>query len=180
MTTGGRRGRGRRDEVLRGQDGNNNVWCQDNALGWFDWDLVERNGDFLRFVRGLIALRKRHPNLQRRHFLSGRVRDASSLPDIAWHGVDLDAPQWLDKGCRALAFTLAPREAGEGPLHVMFNMGSEPVVFGVPDLALWRWHLAVDTGRAAPSDVVEPANQTPFPVGRCPVGAHSIVVLEGR
>ena len=75
------------DEVLRSQRGNNNVWCQDNELGWFDWSLVERNADVLRFVRGLIALRKRHPSLQRRHFLSGRVREGCELPDITWHGV---------------------------------------------------------------------------------------------
>ena len=68
------------DEVLRGQGGNNNAWCQDNPLGWFDWTLVERNADVLRFVRGLIALRKRHPSLQRRHFLSGRVREGSCPP----------------------------------------------------------------------------------------------------
>jgi glycogen operon protein len=168
------------DEVLREQGGNNNVWCQDNPLGWFDWTLVERNADVLRFVRGLIALRKRHPNLQRRQFLSGRVREGSSIPDIAWHGVDLDAPQWLDKGCRVLAFTLAPREPAEGPLHVMFNMGVEPAAFAVPDLPQWRWHLALDTGLAAPADLVEPADQRPVSALRYHLGPRSIVVLEGR
>ena len=168
------------DEVLREQGGNNNVWCQDNPLGWFDWTLVERNADVLRFVRGLIALRKRHPSLQRRQFLSGRVREGSAIPDIAWHGVDLDAPQWLDKGCRVLAFTLAPREPAEGPLHVMFNMGVEPAAFAVPDLPQWRWHLALDTGLAAPADLVEPADQSPYRVRRYPLGPRSVVVLEGR
>jgi glycogen operon protein len=168
------------DEVLRGQGGNNNVWCQDNPLGWFDWTLVERNADVLRFVRGLIALRKRHPSLQRRQFLSGRVREGSSIPDIAWHGVDLDAPQWLDKGCRVLAFTLAPREPAEGPLHAMFNMGVEPAAFAVPDLPQWRWHLALDTGRAAPADLVQPEDQSPFGALRYPLGPRSVVVLEGR
>ena len=76
------------DEVLRSQAGNNNVWCQDNELGWFDWTLVERNADMLRFVRGLIALRRRHPSLQRRHFLSGRVRERApswrTSPGTGW------------------------------------------------------------------------------------------------
>jgi pullulanase/glycogen debranching enzyme len=52
-----------RDKVLRTQHGNNNVWCQDNELGWFDWDLVERNADMQRFTQLMIAFRKRHPCL---------------------------------------------------------------------------------------------------------------------
>ena len=48
------------DEFLRTQKGNNNAWCQDNIIGWVDWSLAERNADFLRFVREMIWLRKRH------------------------------------------------------------------------------------------------------------------------
>jgi isoamylase len=168
------------DEVLRSQGGNNNAWCQDNTLGWFDWSLAERNADMLRFVRGLIALRKRHPSLQRRHFLSGRVREGSELPDIAWHGVDLDAPEWLGKECRTLAFTLAPREKGEGPLHVMLNMGAEGSSFAVPGLAAYRWRLAVDTAAESPADLFGPAKQPPFTDRRYTLAARSVVVLEGR
>jgi isoamylase len=54
------------DELLRTAGGNNNTWCQDNPLGWIDWSLAERNADMLRFVAGLIALRKRHRSLRRR------------------------------------------------------------------------------------------------------------------
>src|SRR5581483_2819838 len=57
------------DEVLRTQQGNNNAWCQDNEVSWVNWDLSIKNADFLRFVRELIALRKRHPVLRRRSFL---------------------------------------------------------------------------------------------------------------
>jgi isoamylase len=53
------------DEVLRTQRGNNNAWCQDNELSWFDWRLTETNSDMLRFVREMIALRRRHPGLSR-------------------------------------------------------------------------------------------------------------------
>ena len=74
------------DEVLRTQRGNNNAWCQDNETSWFDWRLTETNGDMLNFVRQLIALRRRHPTLSRRQFLTGEPDPARGIPDIAWHG----------------------------------------------------------------------------------------------
>jgi Type II secretory pathway, pullulanase PulA and related glycosidases len=56
------------DEIWRTQRGNNNAWCQDNELSWFDWSLVEIERDMLEFVRGMIALRRRHPSLTRNAF----------------------------------------------------------------------------------------------------------------
>src|SRR6202040_2608378 len=74
------------DEFLRTQQGNNNAWCQDNELSWVDWSLAIKNADFLRFVREMIALRKRHPILRRRRFLDG----ASAV----WHGVEPFRPDF--------------------------------------------------------------------------------------
>jgi glycogen operon protein len=62
------------DEFLRTQRGNNNAWCQDNEISWLNWDLAETNADFLRFVREMIHLRKRHPVLRRRRFFTGEFR----------------------------------------------------------------------------------------------------------
>src|SRR5262245_53734693 len=62
------------DEFLRTQRGNNNAWCQDNEISWVNWDLSDANADFLRFVRELIGLRKRHPVLRRRRFFAGEFR----------------------------------------------------------------------------------------------------------
>jgi glycogen operon protein len=59
------------DEFLRTQKGNNNAWCQDNEISWVNWELAEENKDYLRFVRELIHLRKRHPALRRRRFFVG-------------------------------------------------------------------------------------------------------------
>src|SRR5213079_2309875 len=61
------------DEFLRTQHGNNNAWCQDNELSWLDWELAEANKDFLRFVREMIWLRRRHPALRRRRFFVGEL-----------------------------------------------------------------------------------------------------------
>lgn len=168
------------DEVLRSQQGNNNVWCQDNALGWFDWSLVEQQAAMLQFVRGLIALRKRHPNLQHRHFLSGQPLPGGTLPDVVWHGLDLYAPPWTDPDAQILAFTLAPAHPDEAVLHVMINMSDFALRFALPEIAPARWHLALDTSRCAPADLVPPAAQSPVDDARQLVRSRSIQVLEGR
>ncbi|MEA3278520.1 MAG: glycogen debranching protein GlgX [Pseudomonadota bacterium] len=168
------------DEVLRSQGGNNNAWCQDNETGWFDWTLVERNADMLRFVAELIALRKRHPTLQRRRFLSGRARNGSLLPDISWHGPETSSPQWDDPDGRALAFTLAGMDVTEEDLHVLLNMSDETQVFVLPVLSGRSWHLALDTDRPTPEDIAPPDEQSELPAGGYRVCARSLVVLEGR
>jgi len=66
------------DEFMRTQQGNNNAWCQDNELSWVDWKLAEENKDFLRFVRELIWLRRRHPVLRRRRFFVGEFKPAEA------------------------------------------------------------------------------------------------------
>ena len=84
------------DEVLRSQRGNNNAYCQDNALSWFDWRLVEANRDMLRFTRELIALRRRHACLTANRFFDGKPVRGRGIPDIAWHGARLNEPAWHD------------------------------------------------------------------------------------
>jgi glycogen operon protein len=70
------------DEFLRTQQGNNNAWCQDNAIGWVDWKLLEKRAGFHRFAKGLIALRRNHPVLRRRRFLVGEFAAAGVAPAV--------------------------------------------------------------------------------------------------
>ncbi|HYZ72521.1 MAG TPA: alpha-amylase family glycosyl hydrolase, partial [Chthoniobacterales bacterium] len=70
------------DEVLRAQRGNNNTWCQNNELSWFDWRLVETERGMLEFVRGMIALRRSHPNLTSNAFYTGNPLPERNVPDI--------------------------------------------------------------------------------------------------
>ena len=101
------------DEVLHTQRGNNNAYCQDNEIAWFDWTLAERNAEFLRYVRELIRLRRRHRSLRRARFLTGQPGTGQDgLPDIRWHGAIGGAPDWAGGAARCLAFTLAGREDG--------------------------------------------------------------------
>jgi glycogen operon protein len=168
------------DEVLRSQDGNNNVWCQDNRLGWLDWSLMETNGEMLRFVRGLIALRKRHPSLSRRRFLAGRPKSGSDLADVTWHGLGLASPPWDDPKARHLALALAPVRPDEPVLYIAVNMDSEAKRFELPPLGDRVWHRALDTGAASPTDLSPPGDQVPVGADRLVVRSHSVVALEGR
>ncbi len=165
------------DEVLHTQQGNNNTYCQDNALSWFDWDRVAANRPMLEFVRGMICLRRRHPSLTRNRFLTGQPAPGQTLPDIAWHGLSLNAAAWDDPQSRVLAFTLAGVSPEEPPLHVMLNMWEDGLEFAVPHLPGRRWTLAVDT--SGEPGVFPPHTPAPLNGGRVRVGARSLMVLEG-
>jgi isoamylase len=166
------------DEMLHSQRGNNNGYCQNNDLGWLDWDLVERNRDMLDFTRSMIAFRRRHPTLSRQRFLTGEPQGDQDIPDIRWHGRELDEPGWDDLDCRVLAFTLAGTRADEPVLHVMLNMGEGAEDFAIPGQPGIGWGLAIDTARE-PS-FVDSMNGGSRVVDRYPVQGHSVVVLEGR
>jgi isoamylase len=169
------------DEFLRTQRGNNNAYCQDNAVSWIDWTLAETNADFLRFVRELIALRKRHLALRRRGFLRGAGPEGHLRPDVVWHGVEPNRPDFSPQS-QVLAYTLDGGMTGREPdrdLYVACNAGREPRPFRVPAAPSARpWRRAVDTALAAPADIVGPDEGPLVPTGALyPVAAHSAVVL---
>ena len=76
------------DEILRTQRGNNNAYCQDNAISWFDWKLVERNEEMLRFCQAMIAFRKAQPTVRRETFLTGHPHKPGDLADVSWYSPD--------------------------------------------------------------------------------------------
>jgi isoamylase len=166
------------DEVLQSQHGNNNAYCQDNELAWFNWRLVESNRDMLRFMRELIALRRRHPSLRRRRFLRGEPASGSNLPDIAWHGEHLNEPRWQDSDSRLLAFTLAGATPDEKPLHVILNMWHEPRSVAVPVIGGFKWRRALDTAIPSPNDIVPLEQQREIVSFICSTEPRSVVVLE--
>jgi glycogen operon protein len=167
------------DEVGRTQHGNNNAYCQDNDLSWFDWTLLERNADLFRFFKRMIGLRRRHASLRRRAFLTGGL-NRRGLQDVRWHGLELDQPEWHDPGSRVLAFTIAGDEPLEPDLHVMMNMDDADHDFAVPVDGDRRWILFADTAKASPEDIAEPGEAWPFEGERCTVEGRSIVILESQ
>ncbi|MGF1655151.1 MAG: glycogen debranching protein GlgX, partial [Actinomycetales bacterium] len=163
------------DEVRRTQGGNNNAYCQDNPLSWFDWDDVTAHDDVLRFTRGMIAFRRSHPALTRTRYFDGSVNERG-LRDIAWHGCLLDAPGWDDPGAQALAFTLAG--AGDAAdLHVIANMSDQALDFALPDVPERRWSRAVDTALAPGTDVCDPGREQPLDATSYLATPRSVVVL---
>jgi len=82
------------DEFLRSQGGNNNAYCQDNEISWYDFGLAERNFGFLRFVRELVAFRLRHPAFRRPEFFTGKDGDYNAIPDIVWYDDKGQSPDW--------------------------------------------------------------------------------------
>jgi glycogen operon protein len=169
------------DEFLRTQGGNNNAYCQDNETSWVDWSLAQTNADFLRFVRELIALRKRHPALRRRAFFRGAGRKGELRPDVAWHGVEPGRPDF-SSGSRALAFTLDGGMSGREPdrdFYMAFNAWREGLPFRLPPAPSARpWQRVIDTALAPPLDIVGPDEGPLIPAGVVyPVASHSAVVL---
>ncbi|MCU0538128.1 MAG: glycogen debranching protein GlgX, partial [Hydrococcus sp. Prado102] len=133
------------DEVRRSQKGNNNAYCQDNKLSWFDWSAVEKNTDLLRFVKGLTDLIKYFKIFQEENLLE--VACESHKPHLTWHGICLSKPDW-EYNSHTLAFALRHLEADER-LHVMLNAYWEPLAFELPLLGHGdRWHRIIDTALA--------------------------------
>lgn len=128
------------DEFRRSQGGNNNAYSQDNEVSWYDWRLVERNGEVLRFVRELIAFRRRHPVLHTDAFYTG--------DELEWFGPEGRPPDW-DGPTRALG-CLVRNERPAGALCLLFNAGETPVEFR---LHAAQWRVAIDTGNPAPNDI---------------------------
>jgi isoamylase len=168
------------DEVLRTQNGNNNAWCQDNELSWFDWTLTRSNAEMLRFVREMIAFRKRHASLRRRHFLTGRPPGRGELADVTWHGYELERPLWDDGEARLLAYTLAAVEPGAAHLHIVLNMSDQGHKLAFPPMVDRAWYRIIDSARAAPMDIVPPARQRPARSPHYLAAARSVLVFEGR
>jgi glycogen operon protein len=101
------------------------------------------------------------------------------VPDVTWRGARLGAPDWGDPSGRLLAVTIAGT-GQEEDLHVILNMAEAEVDVEMPQIADRTWHVAIDTSRESPFDVVERALQVPYARPRYRASAHSVAVLEAR
>jgi len=169
------------DEVRRTQRGNNNPYCQDNEISWFDWSRAEKNHEMFRFCQRMIDFRKRNRALRRREFLQGEQGKPNDrgLIDIVWHGCRLSSPGWDDPNSRALGFTLAGFEQ-DSDIHVMMNMYWEPLDFELPTVSGRGWYRALDTALLAPSDIADPGAEVAISGNSYLVTARSVVVLVSK
>lgn len=162
------------DEVRRSQLGNNNAYCQDNQLSWFDWSGIEKHADLLNFVRGFIDFIQAREIFRQEQILAGK--EHTSEPHIIWHGVRLGQPDW-GYNSHSLAFTLRHPASGEH-LHIMLNAYWESLVFELPPLSATKgWHRIVNTSLPSPSDFCNLKTAPPIVEYNYRLEARSSVVL---
>lgn len=168
------------DEVRNSQRGNNNAYCQDNEIGWFDWSGSEKHADLLRFWQRMIEFRKKHAAVRQNAFYSGET-NMRGLNDVTWHGTKLNAPSWDDSQARALGFTLAgfgsDKDHPNADIHVMMNMYWEALDMDIPVVKGRKWVRVVDTFMPGQSDIADPGKEVVCTGQSYRVNARSIVVL---
>jgi len=163
------------DEVRRTQQGNNNAYCHDDPSTWFDWSLLDRHADLLRFVRLLTERRSLRDmeHERRRVSLNTFLRETNK----DWHGVKLREPDWSD--C-SHSIALGAELRSEGVFfHLMLNAYWEPLDFELPGVGEERpWRRWIDTSLDSPHDIVPWLEASAVPPGKSyRVGPRSVVWL---
>jgi isoamylase len=183
------------DELGRTQQGNNNVYCQDNELSWMDWSLLETNGELVDFTAAVVDLRHSHPVFRRRRFFAGRpIRKGEELRDIAWFtpaGEEMSDEDWESGFGRSIVVFLN----GEGipdldrrgervtddSFLMCFNAHDDEIETTLPNGSYGsKWAVVLDTSTG---EVVEPnggsGDAREVEAGKVlPVPARSLIVLQ--
>jgi glycogen operon protein len=177
------------DELGRTQRGNNNAYCQDNALSWIDWELDEQQRELLDFTRRLIALRRSHPVFRRRRFFRGGPGPDGGPGDLTWlrpDGREMAERDWFRRDAHAVAVHLNGDAISEPDAHghpivddsflLLFNAHWEHVAFRLPPVEFGPgWSVVVDTAEPSGADGGTPVR---FAAGdTCKVEARAVVVL---
>jgi glycogen operon protein len=174
------------DEFARTQGGNNNAWCQDNEISWFDWDWDERGQRIHGFTKKLLELRREHPVFRRRQFLEGSDPEGSGLPDVWWFRTDgrrMTKRDWNES--RAVGMFLNGEEiAAPGPrgerleddsFLMLFNAHHEDVTFMLPTRRFGpQWEMVFTTADPTAEEglLTAPART------EIPVIARSVMLLK--
>lgn len=178
------------DEIGHSKGGNNNSYCHDAELNYFDWSGLRRNKPLFDFVRHLIRLRQAHPVLRRRAYLNHQPTDEANgdqfSESISFHGREPWLPDWSPES-RQLAVMLCGSETDNDDatadiLYLIMNAYWETAAFGLPRLPqpLW-WHVSVNTSMAAPQDSFLPGHEARLEDQETMVvGARSVVILVAR
>ena len=175
------------DEMGRTQEGNNNAYCQDNEISWYDWGLRDENLTLLGFTRRLMDFRRRHPVFRRRNWFQGRAIHGSGVTDIGWFnndGLEMTQEQWDSAFCTCLGVFLngeeipSPDERGDpivddsflllfNPVHAMIPFTLPPEQWGK------EWTVDLDTTQPLPD------GPRTYKAGQdVPLESRSIVVLR--
>jgi glycogen operon protein len=180
------------DELSHTRHGNNNPYCQDNAITWYDWDLDEREQAFLDFVERLSAFRRTHPTFRRRHFLSPADSNGGTGDVLWWHpeGREMADGDWDDESLRAFGYLLrGALDSAAGPEEperddaflVLMNQADQAVAVILPettndldDERCLAWHVIPELAEMVPAD--GPLS----PGGALHLPAQSVVALRAE
>lgn len=156
------------DEYGQTRLGNNNSWCQDNELNWFNWNEKDKNKEFYRFYKSLIDYRKKHPLLMRKKFYSHK--------DIVWFNPSQESPDWSSNSRYVSAMV---HNEHQFYLFFAFNASNSEINVRLPQLKQpLQWNLVVDTSLPSPSDFNDPSLPYNHPTYTLP--AHSAFLFETR
>ena len=154
------------DEIARTQEGNNNVYCQDNEASWMQWELTEEQEAMLDWTRRVVKVRNDHAVLRRRHFFAGRPIRGADVKDILWvkhTGEEMSDHDWANSEVRSIGLLLAGeatdmhddqyRPIMDDTLLILMNSQPEPVEFHLAaSLGVTEWKLVLDTGEPQKAD----------------------------
>ena len=178
------------DEIGRTQNGNNNGYCQDNEISWFDWEHMDE--PLLRFTRKLIQLRRTHRIFHRRRWFQGRPLHGTGVKDIAWftpQGKEMTEDDWkagfaksigvfLNGDAIATTDMLGERVTDDS-YYIIFNAHHEPLAFTLPDSGFApSWLKVLDTNETPQKRDRRRAPQEIAAAGKLEVAGRSIVLLE--
>jgi glycogen operon protein len=172
------------DEFGRTQGGNNNAYCQDNEIGWLNWELQEKGQALIAFTRRLTNLRHRYPILRRNLFLSGQFSEELGVKDLTWinaNGSEMQQENWADTRMRCFGMLLDGRAQVTGirqrgrqaTLLIVINDHHDLVEFTLPESPGGdAWWLLIDT------NITDNSEQGSFAVGDTyAVTARSLLVF---
>jgi glycogen operon protein len=160
------------DEFGRTQLGNNNAYCQDNEIAWFNWKLLSENGELLRFCRELIAFRKAQPALTRKTYFPHTSDE--NLAEVLWFNENGQPIDW-ESPSNLLSYKIQPQANHGTALYLIFNNTEEAQGFRLPAGA---WTTRINTGKCAPEDFYLVEAGAPMVSGVMDVVARSVVVLS--
>ena len=139
------------DEFRRTQQGNNNAYCQDNEISWYDWTLADTHADILRYYRELVLFRIRHQVFKRAEFFSGTDANDNGVSDISWLDETGKPTDWFSsRNLLAVLIdghrTETKADKDDNDFLLMFNSGNQDIPFLLPMSPCGSlWHLKIDT-----------------------------------
>ncbi len=176
------------DEMGRTQQGNNNAYCQDNAISWLSWELKSQDQELLEFTQRIISLRKKHPLLRRRYFFQGRTIRGGDVKDIVWlnpDGSEMSDEDWNQPFSRCLGLHLLGdslietdergRRLIDNNLLLLINAHHEDIAFTLPEFDEHSyWEALLDT-----FDNTGTPELSRYKVGQSyPVRGRTLVLLQ--